>query len=153
MLTIYRLELHKDYVTEVQKATQTTTKFGLEPTHGLFGSPEWWEHIRNGTLSVHHLRGRISRVHMGSMNDWPEFTRRAEDDQEFTWSRYANCPELGRLYTLWRLIEVDYVVQRHRVTSFGAGTHVSIPIAICVAEHFREDGESGEKHTWAVERD
>jgi len=135
MMTIYRLNLDKDYIAKVQKATQTTDKFGIEPTHGLFGSPEWWQHIRNGTLPVHHLRGTISSVYMGSMNDWPEFTLRTKDGEEFTWSRYANCPEFAALYTVGRAIEVDYVVQRHRATSFGSGTHERIPIAIRVAEN------------------
>jgi hypothetical protein len=137
MMTIYRLQSDKDYIAEVQKATQTTDKFGIEPTHGLFGSPEWWQHIRNGTLPVHHLRGTISTVYMGSMNDWPEFTLRTKDGEEFTWSRYANCADFTGLYTLGRAIEVDYVVQRYRATDLGTGTQVRIPIAIRVDEDFR----------------
>jgi hypothetical protein len=135
MITIYRLQLDKNYVTEVQTATRATDEFGIEPTHGMFGSPEWWQHVREGTLPVHHIKGTISSVHMGSMNDWPEFTLRTEDGKEFTWSRYANSPEFASLYIVGRRIEVDYVVQRHRATSIGPGTQLRIPIMIRVEEN------------------
>lgn len=141
MMTIYRLELDKDYIKQVQEATETTDDFGLEPTHGIFASAEWWQHIRDGTLPVYHLKGRISSLHMGSMNDWPEFTFRSEEGEEFTWSRYANNPELAGLYTVGRPTEVDYVVQRHRATCFGPATHVRIPIVIRVDETFEEKKE------------
>jgi hypothetical protein len=134
MITIYRLQLDKNYIKEVQEATESTEEFGIEPTHGIFGSPDWWQHIREDTLPVHQLTGTISSVHMGSMNDWPEFTLRTKSGEEFTWSRYANCPEFASLYTVGRPIEVDYVVQRHRATSMGPGTQVRIPIEIRVGE-------------------
>lgn len=134
MVTIYRLRLDKSYIREVQEATESTEKFGIEPTHGIFGSPEWWQHIREGTLPVHPLKGTVSSVHMGSMNDWPEFTLRTESGEEFTWSRYANDPEFVGLYTVGRPIEVDYVIQRHRATSIGPGTQLRIPIEIRVGE-------------------
>ena len=139
MITIYRLQLDKSYITEVQEATESTEKFGIEPTHGIFGSPEWWQHIREGTLPVHHLKGTVSSVHMGSMNDWPEFTLRNEDGEEFTWSRYASDPEFGMLYTVGRPIEIDYVIQRHRATSVGPGTQLRIPIEIRVDETYNGD--------------
>ncbi len=135
-MTIYRLQSDRDYIVDVQRATQTTEKFGIEPTHGIFGSSEWWQHIRDGTLPVHHLKGTISSIHMGSMNDWPEFTLRAENNEEFTWSRYANCPEFAKLYIVGRPIEVDYVIQRHRATSLGPGSQLRIPIEIRVDEKF-----------------
>ena len=134
MITIYRLQLDKSYVREVQEATNSTENFGIEPTHGMFGSVEWWQHIREGTLPVYNLKGTISSVHMGSMNDWPEFTLRAEDGKESTWSRYANAPEFATLYTVGRPIEIDYVIQRHRATSVGPGTQLRIPIEIRLAE-------------------
>ena len=142
MVTIYRLQLDKDYITQVQQATEMSDNFGLEPTHGVFASPEWWQHIRDGTLPVQHLKGMICSVHMGSMNDWPEFTVRTENNEEFTWSRYANSPEFAGLYTVGRPAEVDYVVQRHRATRVGPGTHVRIPITIRVDESFGVSGDT-----------
>jgi hypothetical protein len=107
MLTIYRLRSDKDFIAQVQKATVTTERFGIESTHGLFGSPEWWQHVRDGMLPVHTLRGAITRVYMGSMNDWPEFTMRSDTGQESSWSRYASDPVFASLYTVGRRIELD----------------------------------------------
>ena len=135
MLTIYRLRSDKDFIAQVQKATVTTERFGIESTHGLFGSPEWWRHVRDGTLPVHTLRGAITRVYMGSMNDWPEFTMRSDTGQESSWSRYASDPVFASLYTVGRRIELDYVVQRHRPNSFDDGAEDKIPIEIRVDEN------------------
>jgi len=134
MMTIYRLQLDKNYIAAVQKATRTTDKFGIEPTHGMFGSPEWWQHIRRGTLPVHHLKGTISSVHMGSMNDWPEFTLCTEDGRQSTWSRYANDPDFDSLYTVGRPIEIDYVIQRLRAYIAGLKPQSEVVIAVRVGE-------------------
>ena len=134
MTTVYELRLDTDFIAHVQKATRTTQEFGIEPTHGLFGSPEWWEHISSGTLPVHHLRGTISRVYMGSMNDWPEFTFRSEAGEESNWSRYGNSPALAAHYAVGRSIELDYVLQRHRPKSFDGGAEHKIPIEIRIQE-------------------
>jgi hypothetical protein len=135
MLTIYRLKADKDYIALVQKATQTNEDFGIESTHGPFASAEWWQHIRDGSLPVHHLRGTISRVYMGSMNDWPEFTLRSESGEETNWSRYANEPEFAGLYTVGRPIEIDYVVQRHRGKPVEGLIETEIPTEIRVDEN------------------
>ena len=86
----------------MQGATLTTGDFGIEPTHGLFGSPEWWNHIRQGTLPVHRLKGIITRVYMaGSYNDWPTFEVRAEDGKKSTWTQQVSDPDYASLYTVW----------------------------------------------------
>src|SRR5260370_6475481 len=106
MITIYRLKLDKRSIVK---------SVGLKETHGVFGSPEWWQHIKEGTLPVHHLKGTISRVYMsgmGPMGDWPEFTLRTEEGKEISWFRYANDPDFGdAFYTVGRPIEIDYVIQ------------------------------------------
>jgi hypothetical protein len=135
MLTIYRLRADKDFIAQVQKATTTSEESGIEPTHGLFGSAEWWRHVRDGTLPVHTLRGTITCVYMGSMNDWPEFTMRTETGEESSWSRYASDPAFASLYTVGRPIELDYLVQQHRPQSFDSGAKHKIPIEIRVDEN------------------
>ena len=134
MLSIYRLQSDKDFIAQVQKATARTEEFGIEPTHGLFASAEWWQHVRDGTLPVHTLRGTITRVYMGSMNDWPEFAMRSETGEESSWSCDANDSAFASLYTVGRAIELDYVVQRHRPKSCG-GSEDKIPIEIRVDEN------------------
>lgn len=111
MFTIYRLQSDRREIREVQEVTRTTDRWGIEPTHGLFGSSEWWQRIRDGSLPVHHIKGKISRVYMGSMNDWPEFAMLSDTGEESEWSRYANEPEFAAFYTVGRPIEIDYVIQ------------------------------------------
>jgi hypothetical protein len=135
MLTIYRLQLEKEHIKRVQEATLTTEDFGIEPTHGLFGSPEWWNHIRAGTLPVHRVKGIITRVYMeGSYNDWPTFDMRAEDGKESTWTQQVSDPDYASLYTVGRPIEIDYVVQRSRSYVAGLDPQIKEVIAIRVGE-------------------
>lgn len=112
--TIYLLRLDKDHIKQVQEATLTTKHWGIEQTHGLFGSPEWSQHIEDGTLPTYTRRGVITALRMESMNDWPVFDMRAEDGKEYTWSQHANGAELGNAYRVGRNIEVDFVMQRSR---------------------------------------
>jgi hypothetical protein len=132
VITIYLLRLDKDQITRVQEATNTTKEWGVEPTHGLFGSPEWWNHIREGTLPVHHVKGIITRVY--SAIGWPEFAMRAEDGKEYTWSRHANDPDFDNLYTVGRAVEIDYVIQRLRAYTAGLEPQSEVVIAVRVGE-------------------
>jgi len=72
-----------------------TKEFGIEPTHGLLGSREWWSEIESGRLRVHTLRGTIGRVYMGSMNDWPEFELVTAEGQKSSWTREAKSIDLA----------------------------------------------------------
>ena len=132
MITIYLLQLDKDQIRRVQEATKTTKEWGIEPTHGLFGSPEWWDHIREGTLPVHHLKGIITRVY--NTIGWAEFAMRTEDGKDYTWSRYANDPDFDSLYTVGRPIEIDYVIQRLRAYTAGLKPQSEVVIAVRVGE-------------------
>src|ERR1044071_6447660 len=99
MVTIYRLQLAKEHIKRVQEATLTTKEFGIEPTHGLFGSSEWWNHIRAGTLPMHRVKGTITRVYMaGSCKDWPTFDMSGEDGKESTWTQLVSDPDYASLY-------------------------------------------------------
>jgi hypothetical protein len=132
MLTIYNLRADKDYIARVQEATTTTEDYGIEPTHGLFGSPEWWQHIREGTLRVHRLRGTIARL-FGDF--YPGFVIRSDTGEESRWGRDVDDAAFTSLYTVGRPIEVDYVIQRHRPFFFGRRTETNIPIEIRVDEN------------------
>ena len=115
MITVYSLRKDTQRVEQVQKATLTTKDFGIQPTHGLFGSPDWWRNIENGELPVQTLRGIISRVYMGSMGDWPEFQVASEDNgitESFT--RMFHKREQDAAYQVGKKIEVDYVWQKFK---------------------------------------
>jgi hypothetical protein len=132
METVYRLRDDEEKIAGVQRATQATTEFGIEPTHGLFGSPKWWSYIETGQLSVHRLRGTITRLFMGSMGDWPEFELTGEDGSVSEWTREANSKEQASLYEVGQLAEIDYVRQRHRRNSFDSGAETEVVLEIRV---------------------
>ncbi len=117
MVTVYQLCQNKQHIEAMRQATLKTWKFGVARTHGLFGSDEWWKNIESGKLVTHTLRGVITRLYMGSMNDWPMFSMRSDTGKDLDWSRYANSKELADSYAVGREIEIDYVLQRHRLFS------------------------------------
>ncbi len=103
-------------MTKVQQATLTTKEFGIEPTHGLFGSTEWWRHIEDGSLPVHTIKGEIVRVYMASMNDWPMFEMRTADGSlhQFTQEMSPSGTFPDEPYVVGRKVEVDFVWQNSR---------------------------------------
>lgn len=113
---VYDLRDDADHTAAVQRATLTTREFGVEPTHGLFGSTEWWQQIESGSLPLETLKGSISRVYMGSMGDWPEFEMQCEDGSSHNFTRHQMPPDGSRdsLYKEGRKIEVDTVWQQFR---------------------------------------
>lgn len=114
MKIAYRLKDDAKHIAQVQKATLTTDNFGIEPTHGLFGSSEWWDQVAGGALLVHTLRGMITERFMASMGDWPMIKVRNDAGEESQWTRKVNTREQDVLYRVGRRIEIDYVLQRHR---------------------------------------
>jgi hypothetical protein len=121
MTSVYRLSEDKRQISLVQKATLTTEEFGIEPTHGLFGSTEWWSNIASGFLAVHRVRGVIERVFMGSMNDWPMCTVLEENGTRSNWTREMLDPSFDRFYRSGAQIEIDYVDQSSRLAGWSAG--------------------------------
>ena len=130
MKTIYELSEDRKHVANVQKATLTTEDFGIQQTHGLFGSKDWWAQIAEGKLEKKAISGVVSRVYMGSMNDWPEFTIRKDNGEEENFSRYANNPTLGKEYKKGRRIEIDYVIQKHKKSYNGESLDTKCVIEI-----------------------
>ena len=98
----------------MQKATLTTEQYGIEQTHGLFGSDDWWRKIESGELPTHRLRGTITRLCMGSMGDWAAFEMRSDDGTQTSWTRFAHTRELSDLYAVGKRVELDFVIQYNR---------------------------------------
>lgn len=132
MKVVYRLKEDSESIARVQKATLNTRNFGIEPTHGLFGSAEWWEQISTGKLPLHTLRGVISQRYWGSMGDWPEVKVQSDAGEISAWTREANTSELDALYMPGQRIEIDYVIQRHRPKSFDHGAETKQVIEVRV---------------------
>ena len=104
---LYDLRDDRKKICLVQKATLETKDYGLVPEHGLFGSPEWWRAIGEGTIPVITIDGIISDVFMSGHNDWPEFE--IDDGGEKTrWTREGN----DEMYRVGSRVRLKYVLQK-----------------------------------------
>lgn len=130
LTTVYSLAADTEQVEAIQKATLTTEEFGIQQTHGLFGSPEWWQQISDGNLQLHTARGHITRVYMGSMGDWPAFKMATASGEELTWTRMATSKELSVLYREGAVVEVQYVIQLHKPKSWNGATETKCVVAV-----------------------
>ena len=130
MPTVYELKTDTKRIADIQKATLETTDYGIEPTNGLFGSKEWWAAIDSGSLPIHTLSGKIRRVYMGSMNDWPEVEIVDGEGTLSRWTREVNNQGSDAEYRPGRNIEIDYVLQRNRPASWDRGTETKCVLAV-----------------------
>lgn len=151
MKIAYRPKDDAKHIAQVQKATLTTDNFGIEPTHGLFGSPEWWDRVTGGDLSVHTLRGIVTERFMGSMGDWPMIKVRNDAGEESQWTREVNTREQDALYRIGRRIEIDYVFQRHRRMSSNPKAEHKVVIEIRVGPGAPEDSPGSYEKLRAAE--
>jgi hypothetical protein len=114
-LTIYDLREDHQRIRWMQEATMTTRDFGLEPTHGLFGSEDWWQNIELGRLPTFQVSGLITNVYNIGEGDHPEFSMVDNLGIETTWKREVNHADDDDLYIIGRMIELEYVLQRTRI--------------------------------------
>lgn len=134
MHVVYQLKNDTRHIEQVQRATRTTSEFGVEPTHGMFGSDEWWQAVESGSLALHTLKGTIKSAYMAGMNDWPEFCMISDSGEESRWTRETNTPESDALYAVGNRVEIDYVLQRHRPDSWSGGAEFKKVIEIRIAD-------------------
>jgi hypothetical protein len=158
MLTVYDLREDHQRIRWMQEATMTTRDFGLEPTHGLFGSAEWWRNIEDGELPAYQASGLITNVYNVGEGDHPEFSMVDESGIETTWKREVNRAEDDDLYIIGRMVELEYVLQRTRIDLTDLGIDqtekcvLSVRIDIPRARIYRS-GDSGRyRHGPAHER-
>ena len=114
-MKVYELRLDKRHTKHLQDASLNTDDYGIYPTHGLFGSDEWWSSIKSGELEVHTFCGTLSDVFMSGHNDYPEFKVLDKQNNITSWTREANTPELDTEYQIGKFVEIDYVLQRQRL--------------------------------------
>jgi hypothetical protein len=115
LLTVYELRRDHQRIRWLQEAAMTMRDVGLEPTHGLFGSSEWWRNIESGRLPVFKSSGVITEIYNVGDGDFPEFTMVDGDGIESSWKREANCPEDDELFVVGRRVQLNYVLQRARM--------------------------------------
>jgi hypothetical protein len=136
MKIAYRLKEDLEFIDKVQHATRTTKDFGFEPTHGMFGSDEWWQNIAAGELPVHTLKGRITDLYMVGTDDSPQsnFNMVSDAGEESGWAREFNSLEQDGLYRVGSRIEIDYLWQRYRPESWAKGAEIKQVLEIRIAE-------------------
>lgn len=120
-VVVYSLAKNAEHIRKVQQATLNTKDYGLVPEHGLFGSDEWWEAIRTGQLPRTRIEGVISRVCMGSMNDWPSFEIEG-NARKTIWTRQVNQGEDDRLFIVGKRVCLEYVIQHAKKDLCNFGT-------------------------------
>lgn len=108
MHTVYRLREDRQHIAAVQWVTLNGG--GLEQTHGLLGSEEWWKRIEAGELPLHTIHGTLSYVYMSGHNDFPECEVTSGSGERTQWPRYGE----DSWYQVGNSIEIDYVVQRYK---------------------------------------
>jgi hypothetical protein len=125
MTEVYSLKKDADKISRVQKASLGSQGFGYEQTHGLFGSPEWWQQIESGSLPVQIISGVITRTYMGSMRDWPECEVTSDTGEITRWTREAQDATLARLYRVGARIEIRYVIQMFRRDPYSIAVYTT----------------------------
>jgi len=129
---VYDLARDADHIRRVQHATLSTEQFGILPTHGLFGSDEWWQRVKSRELPTHTESGVIDRVYMAGHNDFPQFDLLTREGDRSSWERLCNDPCDDSRYVAGAAIEVDYVFQQWKRPIPLLGTPTKLVVAIRV---------------------
>jgi hypothetical protein len=118
MKMVYRLcEEHKadpDFVESTQELSLNENRphSGLSPRYGLYGSPEWWENIRNGTIPHRVKSGVITRLYVAGMSESVvnSIDVRLQDGSVHTGSIYVNDDSDSRMFRIGCRVDVVYVL-------------------------------------------
>lgn len=129
MKTIYSLRADPEPIKHMQNASLSKGTAGLKITHGLIGSPEWWQAIESGALQVHKLRGKISRFWPGHHGDWPEFELEEVNGHRSVWACELPAGQARSAFAEGAAVEVDYVLQELK-TKFEGSSQSKVTLAI-----------------------
>jgi hypothetical protein len=115
-VTVYSFEQDQTRIDAMQKASLNATNFAASLLPALVGTPEWWRATQDGSLVHMIVSGTISRVHWGSMRDWPECEVTSDDGSKSTWTRqgditrYVEGLQVRIIYVLhpWQVPDQDH---------------------------------------------
>jgi hypothetical protein len=127
-IKIYDLKNDTKHIIEVQDATLYTDKFGLKSEHGLFGTDDWWEAIKQGAIKKISVEGVISRIFMSGHNDFPEFEVVSKNGRTI-WHRLGD----NKYYALGKRAKIVYVNQEFKKPVPGL-TVAKIPLEIYIED-------------------
>jgi hypothetical protein len=112
---VYDLNEDSETIQLVQKATLETDHFGLIPEVALFGTPEWWEAIRDGRIAKVVVEGRIRRLLSSGHKDWPEFEIEEKSGAVSRWTLVGNTDS----YREGSRARIEYVMQKAKAGPLG----------------------------------
>ena len=130
MKTIYSLRTDPG-LAEMQATSQAEGLVGLKQTHGLAGSPEWWQRVESGALPTSTTSGTVIHFWPGHHGDWPEIELREQDGTSSNWGCLVPASEASRAFTLGAALEIDHVQQELK-QSFNGSCVTRLVIAIRV---------------------
>lgn len=84
-----------------------------------------------GQLARHEVLDRRSG---SKLRDWLEFDVREHSGTMTQWTRSENSPQQDSEYQPNRVVEIDYVLQRHQKDSWDGGVETKIVLEVRVAE-------------------
>jgi hypothetical protein len=130
MKTVYSLRSDPD-LASMQTASRESGNIGLRQTHGLVGSPEWWAHMEEGSLSISTTTGTVIHFFPGHHGDWPEIEIRESDGTSSDWGCRVPANEAVHYFVLGAKVEFDHVQQELKVP-FNGSNATCLVIAIRV---------------------
>jgi hypothetical protein len=130
MKAVYDLRLDLATIQALQRGTREPGPLGLRPTHGLIGSPAWWDQVDQGRLPVHVVAGVVSGFWSGQWEGGPaEFQLRAAEGRTTLWLCHM-APALARSELRpGRPAEVRFVMQELK-TGLNGSTETKVTLAI-----------------------
>lgn len=141
--TIYDLSKDNRLVMQIQKATLDTTDYGILPEIALFGSPEWWDAVKDGRIPTYKVEGTISKINDNIRGAWPvcEIDSNGERTE---WTRYGE----DAFYQVGRRICIEYIYQRLKPSRFlkfvGDRQKVVLKVSIQINNNDDDDDDEGD---------
>jgi hypothetical protein len=130
METVYDLRNDSTAVTYMQRGSLSTERIGLQITHGLVGSTEWWNNIESGVLPLQTIKGVVSGFWPGQGHAGPaEFQLQDSNGIASNWLCEMDPRLAATRFVLGQSVEVDFVVQDLK-TPFNGDTKTKVPVAI-----------------------
>lgn len=131
MKLVYDLAVDLEHDQERVKQTQALTLdeskpfFGLKGKHGLFGSSEWWENIRNGRINTAQVLSVIQGSHFaGQDSRWGDeinsVTLKLDDGSITSEGIYANAKRDRKLYVAGARVAMLYVLEELKMPRNGS---------------------------------
>jgi hypothetical protein len=135
METVYDLRTDTENIGHMQRGSLSPGPTGLAITHGLIGSPDWWAHIRAGTLHLRKVEGTVSGYWPGQWAAGPaEFEVRDQNGNASRWLCWLEPQLAGSVFRIGRAVQVQYVEQLLKTAFEGTrASKITVSIAVGTA--------------------